>query len=571
MPTGPQENKLPSSRLSRGPLASGSGLPGPATAARASEKKVPTSLETLMGNLPGLVYRCRNDKDWTAEFFSAGAQLITGYPAEDFNEHRRRFADLIHPDDRDAVWDQVQAAVSARQPFTLTYRIITADRSVRWVQEHGCGVFGPDNSLLALEGFVTDITAQQKVEGKIREDEQRYRTIFAANPHPMWAFDLETLRFLAVNDAAIAHYGYSREEFMRMTVADIRPADEVPRLIEKIDALADGLDRAGPWRHRRKDGSMIDVEITSHTLDFDGHRAELVLALDVTERRRTEAAMHLQASALNAAANAIMITDRHGVIEWVNPAWISLTGYSSAEAIGENPRMLKSGAQDASFYENFWRTMLAGQFTQRELINRRKDGTLYHEHETVTPVCDVSGAVTHFIAIKQDITERKQAEADRERESSLLAFTLRSLPGIFYLYDAEGRLRRWNDNLAQATGYSDADLQGRSPYDFIAPEDHAHLRAGIEKVFTEGSADAEAQLLARDGTRTPYYFTGVRVTLDGQPHLVGVGVDITERRQAEERIRKLNRTYVVLSGINQLIVRAKEPAEILDGACRIAV
>jgi PAS domain S-box-containing protein len=112
--------------------------------------------------------------------------------------------------------------------------------------------------------------------------------LFEVNPHPMWVYDLETLRFLVVNDAAVRRYGYSRDEFLAITLRDIRPPEDVPALLRNVAGVGQGLDRAGLWRHRLKDGSLIDVEITSHTLEFDGRRAELVLAIDVAERRRTE-------------------------------------------------------------------------------------------------------------------------------------------------------------------------------------------------------------------------------------------------------------------------------------------
>ena len=496
-------------------------------------------LEALLHGAPGMAYRCRHDRRRTAEFVSDGAGAVTGYPAVEFIEHRVHYGELIHPDDQARVREAVDASLAARDRYFLSYRIIAAGGSPRPVREQGRGVYAPDGAILGLDGFITDTADPRATGAEVSGSEQRYRSLFAANPNPMWVYDLETLRFLAVNDAATRHYGYAQEEFLHMTIADIRPAEEVARLVENVRAVTSGLDEAGCWRHRRKDGSIIEVEITSHTLDFDGRRAELVLALDVTERRRTEAAMRLQSSALNAAANAIMITDRNGVIEWVNPAWTSLTGYTVAEAVGNTPRILKSGAQDADFYDEFWRTVLGGTCVQGELINRRKDGTLYHEHETITPVADEAGRITHFIAIKQDITERKRADADRERESSLLLSTLRSLPGVFYLYDADRRLLRWNDNFARATGYSAAELAGRPPFDFLAPEDHATVRTRIDTVFTDGAADFEGHLLSRDGTRTPYFFTGVRVELEGRPHLVGVGVDITERQRAEQQIRKL--------------------------------
>ena len=137
-------------------------------------------------------------------------------------------------------------------------------------------------------GVAVDMTERERTAQALRDSEERYRILFDSNPHPMWAYDLETLAFLAVNDAALHHYGYSREEFLKMTIADIRPAADVPALLENVAQVTGGLDTAGVWRHCKKDGTVIEVEITSHTLVLDGRPAEIVLATDVTERRRTE-------------------------------------------------------------------------------------------------------------------------------------------------------------------------------------------------------------------------------------------------------------------------------------------
>jgi hypothetical protein len=115
-----------------------------------------------------------------------------------------------------------------------------------------------------------------------------YRRLFESNPHPMWVYDSGSLGFIAVNEAAIHHYGYSKDEFLRMTIKDIGPAEDAPALVEKAAEDGPGMDDAGVWRHRKKDGTMIDAEITSHRLEVDGRRARLVLAHDVTERRRAE-------------------------------------------------------------------------------------------------------------------------------------------------------------------------------------------------------------------------------------------------------------------------------------------
>ena len=126
---------------------------------------------------------------------------------------------------------------------------------------------------------------------ELRASEASHRAMFEANPHPMWVYDLETLAFLAVNDAAINKYGYSRAEFLAMTIRDIRPPEDVPRLLENVSRVDGGLDTAGLWHHRTKDGQLLTVEISSHVLQFAGRRAELVLVHDVTARQQAEEAL----------------------------------------------------------------------------------------------------------------------------------------------------------------------------------------------------------------------------------------------------------------------------------------
>ncbi|HWS13426.1 MAG TPA: PAS domain S-box protein, partial [Rhodocyclaceae bacterium] len=131
-----------------------------------------------------------------------------------------------------------------------------------------------------------------------------FLALFESNPHPMWIYDVDTLAFLSVNDAAIAHYGYSREEFLSMTIADIRPAADVPALLRNVARVDRGLDRAGVWRHRKKDGTAIEVEIISSALTVDGRRAELVLAHDVTAQRAAQRKVEAAEERLRLALSA---------------------------------------------------------------------------------------------------------------------------------------------------------------------------------------------------------------------------------------------------------------------------
>jgi len=127
----------------------------------------------------------------------------------------------------------------------------------------------------------------------VTDREAQYRLLFEANPQPMWVYDVENLHFLAVNDAAVRHYGYSRAEFLAMTIKDIRPPEDVQLLADYRASFTDEVDYAGEWRHRKKDGTTINVEITATRLNFGGRRAEFVLAQDITERKRAETALRV--------------------------------------------------------------------------------------------------------------------------------------------------------------------------------------------------------------------------------------------------------------------------------------
>jgi PAS domain S-box-containing protein len=174
---------------------------------------------------------------------------------------------------------------------------------------------------------------------------------------------------------------------------------------------------------------------------------------DITAMKQTEELLRLQSASLEAAANGIVITDVDGHVVWANPAFVRLTGYTLAESQGKNPsKLVRSGEHRTEFYETMWKTILAGNVWQGELINRRKDGTLYDEYMSITPVRDATGTITHFVAVKQDITERKQCIKTLQESESRFRGLIEDLDVGVILQDAEDRILLTNRAASELLG-----------------------------------------------------------------------------------------------------------------------
>ncbi|HRX96182.1 MAG TPA: PAS domain S-box protein [Bacteroidales bacterium] len=246
-------------------------------------------ISTLMANLPGMAYRCKNDRDWTMQFISQGCQDLTGYKPESLiNNRDLSYNDLILSEDQDMVWKTIQTALKKKNVFQMAYRITHASGEIRWVWEQGMGIFDDDNNLLGLEGFISNITEQRVAEEEIRK---------------------------------------------------------LSRSVEQSPTI-------------------------------------------------------------------IVITDLEGRVEYINPRFVEVTGYSYEEIIGKNPRILKSGNTPNAIYKDLWKTVIAGKKWSGEFQNRKKDGELYWESANIFPLKDENDKITHYIGMKEDITERKKMERE---------------------------------------------------------------------------------------------------------------------------------------------------------------
>ncbi len=303
-------------------------------------------------------------------------------------------------------------------------QIVRADGESAFIEVKSVPIL-EDGRVTGLRGILRDVTERKRSELALRETYDLLKAVVDASAAGITIVDREgNVRLWS--PAAERMFGWRKEEVLERPLPTV-PFDgreEYLALCERAMAgeLIVGLEVV----RQKKDGSAIDVSLSTAPLrdGKEGITGVVGIMVDITERKRTEGQIRLQTAALEAAANGIIITDRNGTIRWANPAFTRLTGYTAEEVVGRNPRILRSGQHDQAFYRNLWDTILSGSVWQGEMVNRRKDGSLYTEEQTIAPVLDQRGAMAHFIAIKQDVTEHKRLEAQLRQAQKLEAIGL---------------------------------------------------------------------------------------------------------------------------------------------------
>jgi PAS domain S-box-containing protein len=267
-----------------------------------------------------------------------------------------------------------------------------------------------------------EVTERQRAYDALRASEERYRLLFESNPQPMWVYDLETLGFLAVNEAAVRGYGYSREDLSGMTIEDIRPPEDVPALRRNLAEPPSLLERSGVWQHRRKDGTVFDVEIVSHTIDFDGRPARLVLAKDVTEQLRAEQALQESEARFRQMAETVrgvfwMTAPDDRQVLYISPSYESVWG-RSCQSLRDDPDSYLDGIhpEDRARVEDANLRQRQGAETAETYRVVRPDGTVRWVRDRAFPIRDEQGRVSRITGEAEDITESKELE-ERLRQS----------------------------------------------------------------------------------------------------------------------------------------------------------
>jgi two-component system, cell cycle sensor histidine kinase and response regulator CckA len=345
--------------------------------------------------------------------------------------------------------------------------------------------------------------------GRPRADNQFFREVFAASPDGILLIDARTQQVIDCNEAACRQLGFTRDEFVGLQIQDFEAVETPEEISARVQQTVDSGVAEFEATQRTKTGELRDVHVWTKSLTLRGRAVFYTIFRDVTESTRTTERLRLHSAALNAAADAIVITDRAGTIEWVNHAFTDLTGYSGDEVLGRNPRdLLKSGQHSELFYRELWETILSGRSWHGDMINRRRDGRLYTEEQTITPILDESGTITQFIAIKKDISDRRNLEA-----RFLQAQKMESVGQL-----ASGVAHDFNNLLTVINGTTDLLLHD------LASDDPVH--ADLQEIKRAG--DRAAQL-----TRQLLAFSRQQIL---EPHVVDLNAIVNGMSSMLERL-----------------------------------
>ncbi|HMD96094.1 MAG TPA: PAS domain S-box protein [Terriglobia bacterium] len=391
-----------------------------------------------------------------------------------------------------------------------------------------------------------DISARKVAEEARQQSEARFRLLFANNPLPMWAFDVETLRFLEVNDAAVAHYGYSRDEFLAMRITDVRPAEDVPVFIETIRTRRPGLEARGEWRHRLKDGRIISAEIIANTVDWGGRQAELAVAIDVTERKRAEEARLESAARFKAAFEdapfGMCLASLDFRFLQVNQALCQMMGYSEQELRAADwPRLTHPDDLERSLQAAD--DLRSGRVTSAEFEKRyiHKQGNAIWVRGKISVVRDSRGEASYYITHVEDITERRKAEeAVRLSETRLSEATRIAHLGTWD-WNLLDNTTVSNDEETRILGFeSDHNPNAYSAFlSVLHPDDQDRVRMAVDQAIAgERPYEVECRIVRPDGEiRYLACQAEVQRSAAGQPvRMIGTTLDITERKRAEEEL-----------------------------------
>ncbi len=451
---------------------------------------------------------------------------------------------------------------------TLELEFLCKDGSTIWGEVKTSFLRDETGKAIGILGVTRDITERIKAREALRESEERYRQMFERNPLPMMIIDAESLEFLNVNAATVAHYGYSWEEFLNMTVKDIRPKEDVEAVIDYISKIEPGIDHQGIWRHKKKDGTIIYVDITSHDMIYGGLRARVGMCNDVTEQLTAQKALSESEERYRTLVEKGMVgvyLIQDGLFVYVNNKLAEIFGYTPDEIVDHK------GPEDLVLPED-WPVV-------RENIRRRMDGEIDsvnydfrgHKKDGSAIQVEVHGSAIEYrgkravLGTLLDITERMRAEKALRESEERFRTAFRTSPDAMCINTFENtEFIDINDGFLNLTGYTREEVIGKTIFDlgiWHHDKDRQHL---VEALQATGQvSNMETGFRLKNDSVIPCLYSAKSFSLEDGTYVLSIVSDITELKSAEDKIKaSLLEKEILLKEIHH---RVKNNLQVISG------
>jgi len=395
---------------------------------------------------------------------------------------------------------------------------------------------------------------RKETEQTLLDSEKRYRELFMNHPHPMWIYEVDSLKIIEVNESAIKNYGYTKDEFTSLTLKDIRPEEDVPLLLNNVKTHNESIQRDRTFRHKKKDGTITRVEISSHNLpSIKDTNYRIVMAIDITEQYKAEEALHESEerfrTAFQHSASGMCLTAMQGNFLQVNKALCQMLGYSSEELLNTTFAQI-THPDDLSLSYNFVDSAIGekGKTLHFEKRYLKKNGDVIWTEVSSSLLSDAKKKPLYFITQIIDITERKRAEKERQK-FVMLADSSSEFIGMC---DLDFKPLYVNPAGVRMVGLTDMEAACRvKVQDYFFPEDQRFITEEFfPRVLHKGHGDVEIRLRHFQTGKAIWMFYYLFSVREADGTAIGwatVSRDITERKRAEEEIKKSHEELRALS------------------------
>ena len=477
-------------------------------------------------------------------------KAVLGYAAGECPKRMAEFLALVHPDDLAEMKEALRSHLEQGTTYATEYRLRHKHGNYIWLLARGEAVRDATGHPIRMLGAISDITQRKQAECALQIATDRLSLAIRAGNVGIWDWDVVHNQLLW-DDQMCRLYGIQTDQFggaYAAWQAGLHPEDQSRADAEIQLALRGERDFNTEFRVRWPDGSTHHVRALALVQrDAEGRPTHMIgTNWDITaqklaeiEREETLDRLRLQSVAMNSAASAIVITDARGVIQWANPAFAAITGYAVRDAIGQKPSLLKSGRHPDEFYQKLWGTISAGDVWQGEFHNRRKDGSLFHEEACISPVRNSEGRITHFVAVKTDITQRKRLDQEKDDALGYIQTLMTASPIGIITFNASGQTLSANETAAQLVGTTTEMMQQQNFRELDSWKTSGLLALADLALATGQEQSMDGHLVSSHGASVVGSFRFKSFMYGGEPHLLLVLQDISQRRKAEQEVKQL--------------------------------